>query len=165
MKKTILAISLTLILGACASPDKYQPTVMPDQVAGTSAMNAENMANDPLKDNQNILSKRIVYFDFDQNTIKPEFSALLQAHAAHLRQHPERSIRLEGHADERGSRDYNLALGQQRNMSVVRMLTTFGVLNSRIESISFGEDKPASMDHNEASWAMNRRVEIVYDGE
>ena len=159
----MLAVSLTLILGACASPNKYQPTVMPDQAA--TSMNADGLITDPLKDNQNVLSHRIVYFDFDQNTIKPEFATLLQAHAAYLRQHPDRSVRLEGHADERGSRDYNLALGQQRNMSVVRILTTLGVLNSHIESISFGEDKPVATDHNEASWAMNRRVEIVYDGE
>ena len=99
------------------------------------------------------------------DAVKPEFASLIQAHASYLAQNRNRKIRLEGHADERGSREYNMALGQRRASAVRQATTILGVGNERIESISFGEDKPRANGHDEASWAQNRRVEIVYDGE
>jgi peptidoglycan-associated lipoprotein len=90
---------------------------------------------------------------------------VIQAHAKYLNDNRGRKVRLEGHADERGSREYNMALGQRRGDAVRRATTILGVGNDRIEVVSFGEDKPRSTGHDEAAWAQNRRVEIVYDGE
>ena len=92
-------------------------------------------------------------------------SADAVAHASYLSQNRNRKVRLEGHADERGSREYNMALGQRRAIAVRNATTALGVGGDRIEAISFGEDKPKATGHDEASWAQNRRVEIVYDGE
>ena len=89
----------------------------------------------------------------------------MQAHATYLANNKNRKIRLEGHADERGSREYNMALGQRRADAVRKASSALGVGNDRMETISFGEDKPKSTGHDEAAWAQNRRVEIIYDGE
>jgi peptidoglycan-associated lipoprotein len=122
-------------------------------------------AINPLKDPNNVLSKRVIYFDYDKDVVKSEFAAIVQAHAAYLSQNRNRKVRLEGHADERGSREYNMALGQRRADAVRKATSVLGVGNERMETISFGEDKPKSNGHDEAAWAQNRRVEIVYDGE
>ena len=93
------------------------------------------------------------------------YTSLVQAHASYLGQNRNRKVRLEGHADERGSREYNMALGQRRADAVRKATAVLGVGGERIETISFGEDKPKSSGHDEAAWAQNRRVEILYDGE
>lgn len=107
----------------------------------------------------------MIYFDYDKDAVKPEFQSLVQAHAKFLSENRTRKIRLEGHADERGSREYNMALGQRRADAVRKAVSVLGVGGDRIETVSFGEDKPKSNGHDEAAWAQNRRVEIVYDGE
>lgn len=109
-----------------------------------------------------IYQKRSVYFDFDVFTIKPQYNSLLEQHAAYLKAHPELQVRLEGNADERGGREYNLSLGQKRSESVKRALTTMGAAAGQQEAVSFGEEKPKATGHDEASWAENRRVDIVY---
>jgi peptidoglycan-associated lipoprotein len=105
---------------------------------------------------------RLVYFDFDSYVIKPEFQSLLEAHARFLKANPSRKVVLEGHTDERGGREYNLALGQKRAEAVRRALALLGVSDSQMEAVSFGKEKPAVEGHNEEAWAKNRRVEISY---
>jgi peptidoglycan-associated lipoprotein len=104
----------------------------------------------------------IIYFDFDQSTIKAEFRAALNGHAAYLSQNPSANIVLEGHADERGTREYNIALGERRGNAVSRYLVVQGVSVDAIEVVSFGEERPVNSGHDSASWAENRRVEIRY---
>jgi peptidoglycan-associated lipoprotein len=118
-----------------------------------------------LKDPNNILSKRIVYFDFDKFNIKPEFQDLISAHASFLKKYPGAHITLQGNADERGSREYNMALGQRRADSVRQAMSVLGVKPEQIETISYGEEKPAVEGHDESAWKMNRRTVIVYQGE
>ncbi len=105
---------------------------------------------------------RVVYFDYDSFVIKPEFASLLEAHARHLKADNRRRIALEGHTDERGGREYNLALGQKRAEAVRRALGLLGVSDAQMEAVSFGEEKPAAEGGDEAAFAKNRRVEISY---
>jgi peptidoglycan-associated lipoprotein len=123
------------------------------------------LESNPLTDPSNLLSKRGVYFDFDKYNIKPEFSELIAAHAQYLVQHPEISITLEGNADERGSHEYNLSLGQKRAVSVKQALNVLGVSDTQLETISYGEEKPAVVGHDETAWKFNRRTDIKYSGE
>ena len=105
---------------------------------------------------------RIVYFDYDSYTIKPEFQSLIDGHARFLKANAQRRISIEGHTDERGGREYNLALGQKRSEAVRRALTLLGVNDAQIEAVSFGKEKPAAQGTGEDVWAQNRRAEIVY---
>ena len=180
MKKLLVGVTLAMLLAACASKDPVKETrvedrsnttastgttTTPPNTQGTQTPPVNNRGLDPLKDPNSPLSKRVVYFDYDQDSVKAEYAQLIQAHATYLSQNRNRKVRLEGHADERGSREYNMALGQRRADAVRRASTVLGVGNDRIETISYGEDKPRSNGHDEAAWAQNRRVEIVYDGE
>jgi peptidoglycan-associated lipoprotein len=109
-----------------------------------------------------LLNKRRVYFAFDSSSIDDENRAIVEAHAAHLVANKGIKVVFEGHADERGSREYNLALGERRAQAVERMAKLLGVGADRIKVVSYGEEKPVANDHNEAAWALNRRVEIIY---
>ena len=104
----------------------------------------------------------VFYFDFDQTQVKPEAVQALRGHAKYLVANPSATVVLEGHADERGTREYNMALGERRAKAIARVLTVNGVSSSQIEVISYGEEKPVVMGHNESSWAQNRRVELKY---
>ena len=105
---------------------------------------------------------RIVYFDYDSYVIKPEFQSLIEAHARFLKANRGRHIVIEGHTDERGGREYNLALGQRRSEAVRRALGLLGVGDGQVEAVSFGEEKPATSGVDESAWAQNRRAEIAY---
>ncbi|MCI0655016.1 MAG: peptidoglycan-associated lipoprotein Pal [Methylococcaceae bacterium] len=118
----------------------------------------------PLDDPQSPLSRRVIYFLYDSVEIKPEFIPIIEAHARYLVSHPEIQVTLEGHADERGSREYNIALGEQRANSVSRKLGIEGVGSSQISVVSYGEEKPVSFGHDETAWQLNRRVEFRYPG-
>jgi peptidoglycan-associated lipoprotein len=107
-------------------------------------------------------AERLVYFDYDSFVIKPEFQSLVEAHAAYLRADRQRRLFIEGHTDERGGREYNLALGQKRSEAVRRALVLLGVNDGQVEAVSFGEEKPAATAQDEAGWARNRRAELVY---
>jgi peptidoglycan-associated lipoprotein len=119
-------------------------------------------AKDPLNDPNNPLSRRSVYFDFDSFTIRDEFRPVVEAHARFLLANKLRKIVVQGNADERGSREYNLALGQKRSEAVRRALISMGVADAQIEAVSFGEEKPKATGTDEASFAENRRADIVY---
>ncbi|GEM_PF-216996 len=119
----------------------------------------------PPRDAQGPLAERTILFDFDSSVIKDEYRGLIEAHALFLRSSKHAKSILQGHTDERGSRDYNLALGQRRAESVQQALVLLGVDPARIESVSLGEEKPALEGHDEAAWSQNRRVELYYQGE
>ncbi len=132
--------------------------------ATTGPARFANMSTPP-KDVDSPLAKRIIYFDYDSSVIKDEYRDLIQAHAEFLTASKEGKAVLQGHTDERGSRDYNLALGQRRAESVQQAFTLLGVDPKKIEAVSFGEEKPTNESHDEAAWSQNRRVEINYLGE
>lgn len=110
---------------------------------------------------EQLLNITTFYFGFDQSTIKQEARAALEAHAAYLVQSGDNVV-LEGHADERGTREYNLALGERRAQAVASYLSALGVSSQQIETVSYGEERPASQGHDETSWSLNRRVELRY---
>ena len=108
------------------------------------------------------LAKRIIYFDFDKSEIKPEFADVVAAHARNLSSHPNVHVKLEGNTDERGTREYNIGLGERRAQAVRRALMLQGVAESQLTTVSFGAERPAVEGDDEAAWAQNRRVELVY---
>ncbi|QKT04313.1 peptidoglycan-associated lipoprotein Pal [Ectothiorhodospiraceae bacterium 2226] len=118
----------------------------------------------PLDDPQSLLSERVIYFAFDSSELSEEQRAVLNAHARFLGDHPEVQVVLEGHTDERGSREYNLALGERRAKSVLQYLNLQGVNGAQLDAISFGEERPAVQGSDESAWQYNRRVEILYSG-
>ena len=118
-----------------------------------------------LKDPNSPLSKRSVYFDYDKFDIKEQYRSLVEAHAKFLRDNPTAKMLIQGNADERGSREYNVGLGQRRSDSLKKMLTLLGAREDQIESVSLGEEKPACSEHDEECWAKNRRDDMLYNGE
>lgn len=118
-----------------------------------------------LKDPNSPLSKRSVYFDYDKFDVKDEYRPLVEAHAKFLRDNPTAKMLIQGNADERGSREYNVGLGQRRSDSLKKVLTLLGVKESQIESVSLGEEKPVCSEHAEECWAKNRRDDMLYNGE
>jgi len=115
-----------------------------------------------LDDPSGPLSIRIIYFDYDSSDIRSEYRPTVEAHAGYLAANPDVIITLEGHADERGSREYNLALGERRAQSVKRQMVLLGASAGQIRLVSYGEERPVIEGHDESSWQQNRRVEIVY---
>jgi len=109
-----------------------------------------------------LLAKKRVYFAFDSSTLDDENRAIVEAHAAHLASNAGIKVHLEGHADERGTREYNLALGERRAQTVERVMRALGVAGNRITTTSYGEEKPVAAGHDESAWRQNRRVEISY---
>ena len=107
-------------------------------------------------------AQRSVYYDFDRADIKPEFRPAIEAHGRYLRDNADARVTIEGNGDERGSREYNLALGQKRAEAVRRELRLWGATDQQIEAVSYGEEKPKAAGHDEASWAENRRSDFVY---
>ena len=173
MKKIGLSLLVASLLAACASQQTTEQTA-PQQAASkpaaapivdkTGADAASKYS--PLTDPKNILSQRNVYFDFDKYSVKDEYSALIKAHAAYLNATPAARVSLQGNTDERGTAEYNLALGQRRADAVKKVMqTAYGVDAKKLETISYGKERPAAQGSNEEAWAKNRRTEIVYSGE
>ena len=108
------------------------------------------------------LGQRVVYFDFDSSNLTPEAQRVVEAHAQYLTSNPGMAVVLEGHADERGTREYNLALGERRSNAVSQIFQAMGVAPDAIRTISYGEERPISMGQDESAWSLNRRVEILY---
>jgi len=164
MKKLLISIVLANLLVACASQKPKEPeAVAPAPAVETPApAPAPMVAVDPLNDPASILSKRSVYFPFDVSAVQEADKPIVEAHGKYLSEHPDRMVRVEGNADERGSNEYNLALGQRRAESVKKMLELGGAKASQIETVSYGEEKPVCTEHNEACWKQNRRSDIKY---
>ena len=118
-----------------------------------------------LTDPKSILSRRSIFFDYDRFDVKDEYRELVTAHARFLSNNRQFKMLIQGNTDERGSREYNLALGQKRADAVKRMLVMLGVREDQVESVSLGEEKPRSEGHDEAAWAENRRSDMLYSGE
>ncbi|MDI9330094.1 MAG: peptidoglycan-associated lipoprotein Pal [Alphaproteobacteria bacterium] len=170
MKKLLLSLGLTLLLAACASGVKLDDVPVEDKAGAAVTQSAQ--AQSAVAPVSTIQSKgidpgsagvsKVVYFDFDSFVIKAEAQSVIEAHARHLRADNKRRASLEGHTDEQGGREYNLALGQKRAEAVRKALNLLGVPDNQIEAVSFGKEKPAVMGSNETAWSKNRRVEFNY---
>jgi len=130
-----------------------------------SSVVVDDSSNENMASEKDMLSgvEHIFYFDFDKSIVRPEAREALAMHAKHLTANPSARVVLEGHADERGTREYNMALGERRAKAVSRYLTIQGVAASQIEAVSFGEEKPSNFAHTDTAWQANRRVEVRYE--
>ena len=192
LNKTHLALAMMAVLAAgCSSTDEKDAGLSEDGTqtaadASTSGYNDGSMSGSQLgsgdgyntgsgygsgsgsnlgpefSDPNNPLSKQIIYFELDSSQVKQDFVPVVAAHAQYLASHPDQHVILAGHADERGSSEYNIALGEQRAKSVERMMRAQGVTAIQLEIVSYGEEKPSVSGGGESAWQMNRRVEVVY---
>jgi len=150
--------------GAATSPGAQTQPVKPGGVARVD-LTGKPPARSPLTDPNNILSRRSVFYDLDQYDVKDQYKDLVAAHAKYLRDNPGAKMLIQGNTDERGSREYNIALGQKRSEGLKRMLILLGAKEEQIESVSLGEEKPRAEGRDEAAWSQNRRSDILYQGE
>ena len=177
-KRLLTACAVAAVLAGCASGVKLDDVpvenrsgvnVQPGGAGGTAPGRATESAVTPVDavprpgDTMGPASvARIIYFDYDSYSIKPEFQNLIESHARFLKSNGARKVVVEGHTDERGGREYNLALGQRRAEAVRRSLGLLGIGDNQVEAVSFGKEKPAANGSDESSWAQNRRAEIAY---
>jgi peptidoglycan-associated lipoprotein len=166
LKRTIHSLAIVALIAGCSSGTKLNQAPVVDGGAGAGGA-ASGVA--PVTIDQNAQNAqgpvgvaRIIYFDFDSYTVKPEYQAVIDGHARFLKANPQRHVSIEGHTDERGGREYNLALGQKRSEAVRKSLVLLGVNDNQIEAVSFGKEKPAVQGTGEEAWAQNRRAEIAY---
>jgi peptidoglycan-associated lipoprotein len=140
--------------------------VQPPKVAAVDLTQKPGAATDRLlKDPSSPLSKRQIYYELDKFDVRDEYRSLVEAHAKYLRENPSARMMIQGNTDERGSREYNVGLGQRRSDGVKKMMILLGARENQIESVSLGEEKPQSDGHEEAAWSKNRRSDILYGGE
>ena len=172
MKGLSVCLLGLLFLAGCAGQDvKDQPKAAVEYRtatqagADTKAAGQQAVTANPLKDPNNILSKRSVYYDFDKSDVKTEYKPMVEAHAKYLTGNKGAKVAVQGNCDERGSREYNIALGNRRADSVRKVMNVMGASDSQIEVVSFGEEKPRATCHDESCWKENRRSDIVYQGE
>lgn len=179
--KRIISIALLLAGAAllCGCPKKHN--VIEPPIAGAQVPGSSNGADGPSTSGRALngdasslgangagdyttgpLAKKVIYFDFDKSEIKPEFADLVTAHARNLTAHPNLKIKLEGNTDQRGTREYNIGLGERRAQAVRRAMMLQGVAESQLTTVSFGAERPAAEGDDEAAWSQNRRVELVY---
>ena len=172
MKRLVIPALLALLIAGCSSTPDSEPAAPVDsrnndgKVATVTAGNMDSRKLPPeLTDPKSILSKRSIYFDYDRFDIKPEYKDLVAAHARFLTNNRQFRILIQGNTDDRGSREYNLALGQKRADAVKKQLVLLGVREDQVEAVSLGEEKPKNEGQNEAAWAENRRGDMLYSGE
>jgi peptidoglycan-associated lipoprotein len=166
----ILLAGAALFTGCAKKPTVIQPPTAGTQVPGSGAgastratpLGGDESASGAGSMATGALARRVIYFDFDKSDIKPEFNDLISAHARNLVAHPNVRIKLEGNTDERGTREYNIGLGERRAQAVRRALMLQGVAETQITTVSFGAERPAVEGDDEAAWAQNRRVNLVY---
>jgi len=183
--RVLWTILIASALAACATtqtPDAQPPAGVEDRTPGAAQPRAVppkpvtgvDLTGDkpgaapgapPHRDPANILVQRSVYYDFDKYDIKDEFKPLIEAHARYLRENGSLKMLIQGNTDERGSREYNIALGQRRSEGVKRTLLLLGVREEQVEAVSLGEEKPKEAGHTEEAWARNRRSDMLYTGE
>ncbi len=158
----ISLMSVAVLAGCKKNVKETQPTDTTPTTPTTTEPTTSGVYGPADLDTDACLRQRVVYFDLDQDSLKPEFQAIMGCHAKYLRDRPSARISLEGHADERGSREYNLGLGERRGNGVSSALQANGGSASQLTVVSYGEERPTCTDSNESCWAQNRRVEIVY---
>jgi len=149
-------------LTACAGKTKPTPPPPQPQETTVQAVTETGRYKPGDLDTDACLRQRVIYFDLDKTDIHSEFQAAISCHAAYLRQFPNARVTLEGNADERGTREYNLGLGERRGNSVSSALSGAGASSSQLNVVSYGEERPVCREHGEACWQKNRRVEIIY---
>ena len=162
--RILFAAMLVASVAACAKKKVKTEAPPVETATETQTMSTDTTGKytrDSL-DSDSCLRQRVVYFDLDQTEIKPEFQAQIACHAAYLRQFPEARVRLEGNADERGSREYNLGLGERRGNAVQSAVSAAGASSAQLNVVSYGEERPVCRQHDESCWSKNRRVEIIY---
>lgn len=166
MKKLLISIILVNLLAACASQKPIEPEAAAPEpapvVEAPAPAPAPVVEVDPLNDPNSLLAKRSTFYPFDVSVVQDADKPAVQAHAKYLSEHPNRTVRLEGNCDERGSNEYNLGLGQRRANGVKQMLLLGGARASQIETVSYGEEKPRAAGHSESAWSQNRRTDIKY---
>ncbi len=176
MKKALFsALALALLYGCASTPtDEAQPGAAtsgqkPEPSAPVTARSVQQPVGvevgSSLKDPASPLSKRSIFYELDKADIKDEYRPVLQAHGKYLAERRGTKMLIQGNCDERGSREYNIALGQRRAEGVKRMLVLMGASESQVESVSLGEEKPRCNDHSEGCWSQNRRSDMLYSGE
>ena|SRR5688572_14074228 len=183
MKRSVLLFAIAAVVAGCASTEDQKPAPTaditpsapsapkapprPPDTAKTQSVKPETVQGWQMqvKDPNNIASRRSIFFDYDQFTVKEEFKPVVSAHARILSQNRDARMTIQGNTDERGSREYNLALGQKRADAVRQAMTLLGAPAAQIETISFGEEKPRAQGASEQAYAENRRADIVYQGE
>ena len=167
----VLLVAAALALGGCASKKpkpaaagstSQESNTAAENGAGANAAAGANADTEAAGPQGGLLTIRVVYFDFDSSEILGAGTDVVAAHAKYLASHPGTRVRLEGHTDERGSREYNIGLGERRAQAVRRALLLQGATDAQISTVSYGAERPAVSGHDEAAWAKNRRVEIVY---
>ena len=169
----IAALATAALVGCASSVKLDDPApVEVRPVTATSAANSGSASTTPMAESKvstvdlgaqltaAVASQRVVLFDFDSNVVKDDYGSLLTAHAKRLANDRKLALNLEGHTDERGGREYNLALGQKRAEAVAKSLSLLGVPAAQVEPVSFGKERPAVQGNDEAAWAKNRRVEL-----
>ncbi len=172
----ILIFSLLLMAGCSSSPRRSgqagaevsEQSTGADGAYGSGgattspAGEAPDWQGDPLENPNSLLATRVIYFDYDQSTVRADYLDVISAHADYLAANPQAVLRLEGHTDERGTREYNLGLGENRANAVRNLMLAQGVADNQLVVVSYGEERPATSEHNEEAWALNRRVELIY---
>jgi peptidoglycan-associated lipoprotein len=168
-KHLVASLAIAFILAGCAGEQAVQPSTEEKGAAPAQTAPADGGAapGTSLSDREKqrraeLLSQRRVHFAFDSSAIDEEARAIIEAHSAYLVANPQLKVALEGNCDERGTREYNLALGERRAQAVERMMKVLGVAGNRIKTVSYGEEKPLCQEHNESCWRQNRRAEIGY---
>ena len=176
MKRLIVPVFLAFLISGCGTtPDTEEQAAAPveQRIAGDGSKIATVTAGDmegrglppELTNPKSILSRRSIYFDYDKFDIKPEYRDLVAAHAKFLVTNRQFRMLIQGNTDERGSREYNLALGQKRADAIKKQLVLLGAREEQVESVSLGEEKPKNLGKDEAAWAENRRGDLLYSGE
>ncbi|BAV34536.1 peptidoglycan-associated lipoprotein [Sulfuricaulis limicola] len=168
-KYLVASLFIALALAGCASDEAVKPAgdgsgAAPAQTApaDSGAASGSALSDRERQRRAELLAQKRVHFAFDSSTIDDEARAIIEAHSSHLVSNPQLKVTLEGNCDERGTREYNLALGERRAQAVERMMKVLGVAGSRIKTVSYGEEKPLCQEHDESCWRQNRRAEIGY---
>lgn len=164
-------IVFSMLLGACGSNPTRTTTdnVNVDERATVNPVTIDGIDDGSQIDPDSVAGRapkeRVIFFDFNQSEIRPAYLDIITQHGRYLAQNPSGRVRLEGHTDERGTREYNIALGESRAKSISRMLQLQGVSSAQMRSVSYGEELPVDESHNEPAWSKNRRVNIIYEVE
>ena len=166
----LLALVFAVSISACKTTEPETDTTADTTEPEPAAEVTTAAAPDPrdytdarnFDNSESLLSKRVIYFDFDKSEVKAEYRSIVAAHAAYVASHGSARVTLEGHADERGTREYNLGLGERRGNAISGLLSAAGAMGSQLDTVAYGEERPVCRVSDENCWWQNRRVEIVY---